>query len=208
MRSIDDTELARINAGEYAHAELLLLDLVEGQFGFWGGNVPIEVNGINYVGCGSLLDIEGIAAGTDLSAAPLTVRLRAVPEHGLTPDVLATIEQYGYKGRPATLYYAWINKATGTIALVQPIWRGYIDKVEHDETVGGAYVLVGALEPRSLDHSRTGHRTRSDADQRAMDPDDLFFEHAATVNTEQIYYGRAAPGQVFPHSWLPGANRP
>jgi len=207
MRDIDNIELGKIKSGDYAKAELILFDLVEGLFGFWRGSGPLTVNGITYTGAGSLLEIDAVNAGVDLSASPLNVKLRAIPETDLSPDLLATIDSYGYKDRPVTLSFAYFDRTNGSLALTVPVWRGYVDKVDHDETVGGDYVLIGRLEPRSLDHSRTGHRTRSDADQRAMDPNDRFFEHAATVHTETLYYGKAAPGPAIPHAWLPGANQ-
>lgn len=206
MRNIDSGTLEAIGRGEYAHAWLLLFDLSEGLFGFWPGAGTLNISGVNYTGAGSLLTIEQIDMGVDLSASPLTVSLRAVPESSLTPDVLATIDTYGYKNRPARLSLAYFNPVTGAVVTVIPWWQGYIDVVDHQEQIGLEYKLVARLEPRSLDHSRIGYRMRSDADQRLIDADDAFFEHAATTPTEQLPYGRSEDGTLQKQSTSGGAD--
>ena len=194
MRDIDSATLAQIAKGAYANSWLLLFDLPEGLFGFWGGYGTLTVNSIPYVGAGSLIEISQLALGTDLSASPLAVRLRAVPETELSPDVLATIDTYAYKNRPAHLSLVYFDRLTGAVVTVIQWWQGYIDLIEHEQTVGGEYVLNAQLEPISLDHSRTGYRMRSDADQKLIDPADRFFEHAAITVTQNLPYGRVSDG--------------
>lgn len=194
MRTIDLATLETIGRGEYAHTWLLAFDIPDGSppvsttFGFWPGAGIITVSGVDYVGAGSLISIEQIDMGVDLSASPLTVSLRAVSEN-LTPDVLATIDDYAYKNRPARLSLAYFNPLTGALITTFLWWQGYIDVVSHEEQIGGDYILRATLEPKSLDHSRIGHRMRSDTDQKLIDATDLFFEHAATVASEEIKYG-------------------
>lgn len=202
MQDIDPAVLAQIAKGAYTSTHLLLFDLVEGLYGFWGGHGPITVNGINYVGAGSLIEISQMNLGADLAASPLTVTLRALPETALTPDVLATIDNYGYKNRPAHLSLAYFDPVAGVIVTAFQWWQGYIDIIEHSQTVGGNYTLIGHLEPLSLDHSRIGYRMRSDADQKLIDPSDRFFEHAGTTATMRIQYGRSGMGTA------PGAKLP
>lgn len=192
-QDIDTGDLSVIAAGGYASTYTLLFDLPTGIKGFWGGSGLLTIDGIDYVGAGSLIQMEALAAGTDLSASPVSVTLRAVPEQGLTPDVLATIDDEDYKGRPAAIGVVFFARNDGTLKLMLPRWRGYIDTVTHDWDVGANNVLTGSLEPRSLDHSRRGFRVRGDADQRLIDPDDTFYLHAATVASEQVTYGRASP---------------
>ena len=194
MHTIDPTILANIAKGAYANTLLLLFDLPEGMFGFWGGYGPLTVNGITYVGAGSLIEISPLNLGTDLAASPITVRLRAVPETELTPDVLATIDDYAYKNRPAHLTLAYFDRVTGAIVTAIQWWQGFIDLIEHEQTVGAEYALVAHLEPQSLDHSRLGYRMRSDTDQRLIDPADRFFEHAAMTASLNLPYGRNDDG--------------
>lgn len=204
MKDIDPALLAQIAKGAYAHTLLLLFDLPEGLFGFWNGYGTLTVNGISYVGAGSLIEVSQVQMGTDLSASPITVRLRAVPETALSPDVLASIDNYAYKNRPAHLSLAYFDRVNGTVVTAIQWWQGFIDLIDHDETVGGEYTLTAHLEPMSLDHSRTGYRMRSDADQKLIDPNDRFFEHAGITAQQRIPYGRKEDGTG---SNSPGGDR-
>lgn len=196
MFSIPPDVLAKIAAGAYSNALALLFDLPEGLFGFWNGYGTLTINSVPYVGAGSLIEVSQFSLGTDLSASPITVRLRAVPEGGLTPDVLATIDTYAYKNRPAHLNLVYFDPITGTVVTALQWWQGYIDLIDHDQEVGGEYTLLAHLEPMSLDHSRTGYRMRSDTDQKLIDPADRFFEHAAVTGTQQVPYGRRPDGTM------------
>lgn len=194
MRSIDSTTAAAIGRGDYIVQWTLLFDIGGTLYGLWGGAGPLTVDGIAYTGAGTLLEFEAADAGLGLSASPITIRLRAQPDSALTPDLLGTIDQYAYKNAPARLSLVYFSRDTGTIVTVLPWWRGYVDVIEHERVAGGDYALVARLEPRSLDHSRTGARMNSDADQRLLDPVDAFFEHAARVPQEKLPYGRASVG--------------
>lgn len=211
MQNIDPTILAQIAKGAYASTVLLLFDLPEGMFGFWGGHGPLTVNGVDYVGAGSLIEVSALNLGTDLSASPITVRLRAVAETALTLDVLATIDNYAYKNRPAHITLAYFDRVTGSMVTAIQWWQGYIDLIDHEQTVGADYALVAHLEPKSLDHSRIGYRMRSDTDQKLIDPTDRFFEHAAVTAVQNLPYGRKpdnAPGTgVGAPAYIPVGQR-
>lgn len=198
MRSISSGDLTNLEAGNYITTWLFLLDWPTGLTGFWPGYGDITVGGQVYHGAGSLLAIDQIELAADLTASPLRVILRAVPNSALSPDILASVDDYVYKNRRAYLDLAWFSRATGSIVTNVRWWQGYIDMIEHDETVGGDYSLVARLEPASLDHSRIGYRMRSDLDQKMIDPTDRFFEHAALTPTEQISYGKASVGAQRP----------
>lgn len=203
MRAISTADLGNLAKGNFITTWLLLLDWPTGLLGFWPGYGDISVGGQVYHGTGSLLSIEQINLGLELTASPVNVSLRAVPNTALSPDILAHIDDYIYKNRAAYLDLAWFSKTTG--ALLQHVrwWQGYIDTIEHNETIGGDYTLTGRLEPASLDHSRIGYRMRSDVDQKMLDPADRFFEHAALVPTEDIDYGKAAAGATTKRGGTP-----
>jgi hypothetical protein len=92
------------------------------------------------------------------------------------------------------LSLAYFDPVAGIIVAVFQWWRGYVDTIEHTQTVGCEYTLIAHLEPMSLDHSRVGYRMRSDADQRLIDPNDRFFEHAGTTAVMKLQYGRSIYG--------------
>src|SRR3954468_5436220 len=100
MQDLDPALTGALAASQYAHAELLLFDLPSGLWGFWRGIGKLNVNGVDYVGAGSLLELQQLDFGVELSASAIALKLRAVPETSVTPDILATIDNENYKGRP------------------------------------------------------------------------------------------------------------
>lgn len=192
MKTIDSGKLADIGDGLYIRGDGILFDFPSGLHGFWKGVGPLTVSGVLYNGAGSLLEVEALNSGVDLSASAISVKLRAIPETALSGDVLATIEDESYKGRPVIITRFYFRRDTGVMTLALVLWRGYVDNIDHNRTVGADYTLVAHLEPRSIDHSRQGFRVRGDADQRLIDPADAFYEHAATTPTEILPYGRAS----------------
>lgn len=193
MRDITGTDLENVAAGNWVKNWFIRFDFDGDLYGIHAGTFgTINFEGLDYAGAGSLLEIEQIDQSVDLSASPIVVRLRAQPDdEGLTPDVLATIDTQPWKNAPVTLTRVYFDPATGAVVKATQWFGGFVDTIEHDENVGGEYALVGTFEPRSLDHSRRGHRMSGDADQRLIDADDAFFEHSARTRTEKLTYGRA-----------------
>lgn len=192
MRIINPAALATLAAGRAVSRLLLIFDLPSGTYGFWDGIGLLTYAGRDYVGAGKLLAIDDLELSGGLAPAPVTLQLSAMPEAGLTVDVLATIEDEQYHQRPCTMSRAYFDPDTRALISVERIYRGYIDQIEHAEQVGGGAALVCSLESRSRDHTRVGHRVRGDADQRRIAADDGFFRHAATAGTQKIIWGRRA----------------
>lgn len=187
---ITTEELDNIHAGKYVHNWFILFEFPSGLYGFHMGSGTYNLEGQDYHGAGSVLEMEQMDSGVDLSASPILLRMRANPEAGLTVDVLASVDNEQYKNAPVSLTLVYFDPAVGEPVLVLPWWRGKVDKIPHKHVPGGEYALEATLEPVSLDHSRRGFRMRSDADQKLIDPTDRFFEHSATVMTEDLPYGR------------------
>lgn len=193
MRAIDQAALDLLASGRAACRQMILFEFGTGTYGFWTGAGILNYGGIDYIGAGALGSIEEVPGVSDLSSAALIVRLSAVPNSDLTPDVLAGVESEQYHQRPATVFTAYLDPDSGALISVERVYRGYVDRIEHDMTAGGSAQLVVYLESRARDHTKSGHRLRSDADQRLVVPDDGFYRHVATAGTTTIYWGRATP---------------
>ncbi|WP_342640942.1 hypothetical protein [Rhodoligotrophos ferricapiens] len=196
MRTIDAATLAVLDAGAYAERDMILFDFPSGYYGFWTGEGVFNWNSFTFVGSGSVLTVVQIEERDDLGSVPLEIRLRALPEAGLTDDVLATIEVEQYHQRPVSIYKAYFHPLTAALLSVNPRYRGYVDQIEHEEGADGSYVLVGRIESRSLDHSRTGYRLRSDADQQLIAPGDTGLRYAGLAGKQQIWWGTHPPKKI------------
>ena len=195
MRSFDLDTIALLDAGRVVTRALIEMQFGSGTYGFWSGLGELTYSGLTYVGAGSLIKIGDLDYVSDLSSAAVTLTLTGIANSDLTPDVLASIEDEAYHGRPVILRRAYIHPDTRALVSVERIWRGYVDQVSHSYTIGGEAVLEVACESRARDNTRRGYRTYSDADQRRIDPDDGALRHAATAGAQTVYWGKL-PGQV------------
>lgn len=186
--ALDTATKAALDGGRSVDRGLILFDFPSGLWGFWTGLGPFTWQGVTYVGSGSLIAVDGIKQTADLSAVQVKATLTGVPDTALTPDTLATIEAEAYHQRPCTIMTAYFDAETYGLLSVETEYRGYVDRIVHQD--GDAAVLEVQLESRFRDHSRSGYRVRSDADQRRIDPTDDGLKNVATVHTETILFGR------------------
>jgi hypothetical protein len=190
-RSLNSATQAALDAGRVADRRMFLLDLGSGLYGFHNGLGPIVYNGVTYKGAGSLISIAGIRQTSDLSSVQVVGRLSSMANTALTPEVLSTIETEVYHQRPAQILTAYFNPDTWALLSVELEYRGYIDRIAHQDQVDGESILEVHLESRFRDHQRRGYRVRSSADQARIDPTDTGLKHLTAVSSETVTFGRA-----------------
>ncbi|MAB00100.1 MAG: hypothetical protein CMN87_12080 [Stappia sp.] len=190
MRSLDPAVTALMVSGRWIQREAILFDFAEGQYGFWWGQGPFTWNGVTFVGAGQLLDVQDVSAGGDMPPE-LTVTLSAVPNSDLTPDVLATVEEYTWHLRPALVYRFFFSPETGAMvgSLPDVLFRGQVDQIRHLE--GESYTLEARLVGRTVDLRKAGRFIRGIETQKVINggEPDLFFEHAASSATQTAKWG-------------------
>lgn len=193
--AIDPDTQAALDAGAVIDRGLILFDLGSGLYGFWTGAGEFTYNGVDYVGAGSIIEIEGIRQSSGLESIGLVVRLTSIENTDLTPDVLAGIESEVYHQRPCTIYTAYFDPAVGVASgselSVEVEFQGIIDRIVHTETIGGQASLDVYLESRSRDHQRAGFRRRGDVDQKRLNVLDDSMRHVTVIATERVLFGRS-----------------
>lgn len=188
---------AALEASGIIVRDLLLFDFPSNYYGFWTGNGIRTWNSIDFVGVESLIEITQDEENIALEASPVTARLRAIPNIGLTPEILVTIEEEPYKHRPVTIYRALLNRTTWAF-IDDPfvIWRGIVDQFSHEESADGDYVLVGHFESRAIDYTRRGASVRSSAQQNLIQSGDRFFDYTGHAGTAVIFFGTKVPKKL------------
>lgn len=179
-----------LDSGRIVMRTGIVFDFPSGVYAFWDGAGTFEWGGYAFAPGGSLLEISEIPAAADLSSAPVTIKLRAVQDSALTPDVLGTIEAEDYHQRPVTIYAFFFSADDWSLLAGTRHYAGYLDQIEHSDGPGD-YHLEAKIESRSRDHQKTGYRMHTTADQEDVSPGDLFFQHVSTVGTYSRKWGRA-----------------
>lgn len=189
--SLPSALTAALASGAIVARRAIVFDFPSGMWGFWEGSGDFVHDGITHHPSGSLLEISDIPAASDMASAGVTVRLRAVPDAGLSSDVLGTIESEQYHQRPVTISVFFFDPQSLALLASVRLWSGYVDTIAHDDGPTETSI-VASLESRSRDHGKAGWRTRTTADQQSFSEGDLFFRAVGTVGARHRLWGRAS----------------
>jgi hypothetical protein len=187
---------AAIASGRYAAFEIIRVFLPSGTYGFWSGMGAMTLSGQAYAGT-SLIEIDPPEQTIELETNTLSGRLREDPLGGLTPDVLATIEQEDYHGKRLLWQRIYgIQNEIGAdgdgVLATDTIFDGLISQVRHAQDDGGAFLEIEAVT-RSYLEVLSGQRVRSDTDQKSIAPTDTFYAHLLRPFYERTPWGRTSP---------------
>ncbi len=172
----------------------------------WNGIGTKNINGSNFVGVGTLLNISEISETSALSAVGATVTLSGVPS-----DMLSIALTESYQGRRAHIYFGvFINSPSWL--LVDGVWNdagiwddssywtddgvtatqifsGYLDQMMIDEQPETSVIAV-TIESRLIDLERVRVYNYSSATQKAEYPDDLGFDFVDSLQGQTYNWGR------------------
>jgi hypothetical protein len=191
MRPLNADTLQLLDEGRASIRGLLRFDFGGGSYGFTTMAQRFTYNGLEYLP-GGVIEVDAIPGSWGMNAAGLEISLASSRHDSLTPAALATIEDEDYHQRPVTISDAYFHPDTGALLFVEPVYRGFVDTVVHEDGPNGRLVIN--CESRALDNNREGYRLRSTADQQLISPGDRFFEHAEVAGKQEIFWGRERPG--------------
>ena len=185
MRSLSPEVLNLLDQGRVVIRGMIRFDFSQ-TYGFWTGNADWLYNGVTYVP-GGIINVSTLPAQMGFESQGLELSLASAPSNGLTPEILATIETEIYHQKPVTISDAFFHPDTNALLFVEPLYRGYVDTIEHE--MGSNGHLTMRCESRAVDNGKTGYRVRSNADQQLIKPDDNFFQYVESAQKEEVYWG-------------------
>jgi hypothetical protein len=165
----------------------------------WGGPHTIAIGGNDFDGIGDrgLVQVTGGALGDAAQNITLTLS-------GIDPETLALLDAAEVAGAPAVLWRLIFDQS-GTSLLAANVWaRGRLDTLDREEEIGGTATIITRLETAARGLGRRGARTRSDADQRLLDPLDGFFKNTSYAPEKSLYWNGRRPQRAG--SALPGSG--
>lgn len=185
MKTLSPEVLELLDNGKAIIRGMLRFDFLQ-TYGFWTGREDFEYNGVTYKP-GGIIDISAIPAEAGFKSQGIEISLSQASDKGLTPEILASIETEVYHQKPVTISDAYFHPVTNALLLVVPLYRGYVDTIEHYK--GADSHLVVHCESRAVDNSKTGYRVRSHADQQLISENDQFYQHVESAQKEEVYWG-------------------
>jgi hypothetical protein len=171
-----------LEEGRIAIRSLIRISLPSGTIGFWNGVGTLTYESVDYVQ-NHFLRIDEPVFTTGTSANEFLIEMPESADFGITPDILASIEEEDYKNAPILVSDAYFDPDTRALLHVEPMLSGYVDYIDHSFD-GTEFKLVGHLESSAIDNHREGYRGANHEDQQLVSPGDTFFEHAARVKHE------------------------
>lgn len=193
MKVLDTPTLAALEAGRFAVRALVLFDLPSGRWGVFDDAYDLTWGGDTYVGAAGRFTLQIPPGASDMSVRGLTAIFS-----GLDSSAMTWLQSQEYAQRPMFAALAFIAPDTPQVVAVKRWFTGFIDTAPYQERVDGEARIVVKCESASRELDRSGARTRSDADQRALDASDAFFKNTAGSISTDVLWGTGLPQPAAP----------
>lgn len=202
MRTLSAAESSAIVARSVAFRNLVWItakDRTTGalnSLGFWDdvGNLSVTVvdpfTGNNaartFIGAGSLLGVDDVAASADLSVKQIKIKLS-----GINASVAQAVRGYDARLAPIQLFRLILNPTSGTaVAPARARFVGFVETVEiNDPSPGGQGEVTVTAVSQLRELSRANPDMTSSESQKMRLAGDRFLEFANDVSTWRIMWG-------------------
>ncbi len=127
LQTMDAEALAAINSAARGVVWLVDLDFAGGAIHYNSSSIPIDVDGTNYIGGGSLVSISALGESESNSAEKVTLGFSIVNQ-GMLAATLGNVE--GYRNRRVTIWLQMMNERFVRAGAPVVRWSGYMDRVQ------------------------------------------------------------------------------
>lgn len=169
-----------LKSGSRTKVALYTFEFGSGTYGFWTAEGEKPYNGVIYRAGGSLIDVSHFEESLDGSVGQLELRLNALPEKGLTDDVLVRFFAEDWHLKPVTVQLGLIDPATAEIIEVETFFRGRLETSSFEEDPGA--VIVAHCMSKSIELTLPGGNIRNGGTQRLIDPNDPSMDEIGSLN--------------------------
>tara|TARA_B100000497_G_scaffold127885_1_gene171574 strand:+ start:2493 stop:3161 length:669 start_codon:yes stop_codon:yes gene_type:complete len=216
-RSLDPTTLENINKDVVRpfNAVELLFDgthtdpdtglQVPNTLRIWTGVGNLVLDGVVWIGAGTLLSISSIEETAEMAVKGATVSLSGIPS-----EVISLALSEPYQGRVCNIYFGTISesgallKQSGDYILLQDgsqilvdtgtkglneIFSGYMDQMNIEESADTSTIEV-TVENRLVDLERARVARYTSGYQKSIYPDDLGLDFIEDLQDKQVAWGR------------------
>lgn len=198
MRSLPTSFTAGMNSGQINLAFFVELDFYEGPLRLWTGLGAITLDGNEYVGVGTLGDIQPYTQTKQLSATGFQLSLSGVS--GAIISEALTTRGKG-RGRPFKMFIVLMDSdfsaplSNETDSAFYLIAGGTIDEM-HISDEGSSATITINVEHDIVRLFRANHARYTDGDQQRIFPGDKFFDFTARLAGKVISWGVKSVGTM------------
>lgn len=183
------------------------LNFQSGPLYFWTGYGDLSINGVTYLGVGTLVNISAVEETTEIEAKGAVVTMTGIPSSFLS---LALAEPY--QGRECKIYFGlWLNNRTITTQAndtittedlfefatetdtryLTEIFSGELDQMNISEE-GNTSTIAVTSENVLIKLERPVVRRFTNEDQKSRFPSDRGLEFVAGLQDKEVFWGRKA----------------
>jgi hypothetical protein len=183
------------------------LNFQSGPLYFWTGYGDLVIDGVTYLGVGTLVNISAVEETTEIEAKGAVVTMTGIPSSFLS---LALAEPY--QGRECKIYFGlWLNnraittEASDTITTedlfefttesdtryLTEIFSGELDQMNISEE-GNTSTIAVTSENVLIKLERPVVRRFTNEDQKSRFPSDRGLEFVAGLQDKEVFWGRKA----------------
>ena len=150
----------------------------------WGGYGDLTIDGEEYTGGGSLLNVSGIEESSEISAQGASVVLS-----GLDASIISIALSENYQNRACKIIIGTLTDA-GAVEDSYTLFEGRIDMMTIEESGETASIAV-ALENRLIDLERPRVRRYTNEDQQSSYSGDTGFSYVNDLQDKTIDWGKS-----------------
>tara|TARA_R110000744_G_scaffold256728_2_gene372230 strand:- start:1867 stop:2751 length:885 start_codon:yes stop_codon:yes gene_type:complete len=177
---------------------------------FWTGTGDTTIDGITYIGTGTLMQISSIKETAEIQAAGATLTISGIPA-----DLLSLALSVPYQGRIGKIKFGLIDADNNLLELesafnmlaesgidiglesvdqsnvLVDMFVGYMDQMNINEGSETSTISL-SLESKLLDLDRPVVRRYNNESQKAFFPNDKAFEFLNDLQSKDLSWGRAS----------------
>lgn len=172
------TALARPEVQPYYALEIAF---DSGTVRLWTGYGDRTINGETYTGAGALLNIQGLAEVSDLSAKAINISLS-----GVAQELVSLALQEPYQRRKCKVFLGTVD-----VADVVEVFTGSLNTMPIEDS-GESSVIQATVDSKLVETEKASNLRYTSQMQKAKYPEDTFFDYTIAIQDAEIVWGRAS----------------
>lgn len=182
MRAIAESALEQLQGRVIWPAIALHLDYPPAPVRAWSGIGTIQYDGHNWLGVGSLGEIEGFEEVDDIKSTSIKASLINIPDKEFSESASLPL-----RGHPLSVHLLLFDPDFGTIVSGFRLWRGFVDSVAAFIEPGSSGLAITGASDMAVIRKSPGLLYDSES-QKALYSDDTSLRFVTVIQNNEIRF--------------------